>query len=164
MKKENSIENKSNKERTLVLIKPDGIVKSLVGNIITALSETKLKIVGSKVVNVSRELAEKHYEELKTKKPDLFEAIIEYITGKHHNTPRIIALVYEGENAIEKVREICGETNPEKAHPVSLRGKYGRINSITGVMENVVHASDSIESSIKEIGLWFREEEIAKGE
>ncbi len=151
-------------EQTLLLIKPDGIVKSLVGNIITALSETKLKIVGSKVVNVDRKLAEKHYEELKTTKPDLFEAIIDYITGKHHKTPRVIAMVYEGEDAIRKVREICGHTNPEEAHPISLRGKYGRINSKTNVMENVVHASDSIESAIKEIGLWFKKEELAKGE
>jgi nucleoside-diphosphate kinase len=157
-------EKNAKKERTLVLIKPDGIVKSLVGNIITALSETKLKIVGTKVVNVPRELAEKHYEELKIKKPDLFEHIIEYITGKHHKTPRVIAMVYEGEEAIRKVREICGDTNPEKAHPISLRGKYGRINSQTGVMENVVHASDSIENAIKEISLWFRDEEIAQGE
>ena len=149
-------------ERTLVLIKPDGIIKSLVGNIITALSETKLKIVATKVVNVSRELAEEHYSELKIKKPELFEAILDYIMGKHHDTPRVVAMVYEGENAIEKVRGICGETNPEKAHPISLRGKYGRINSITGVMENVVHASDSIESAKREIALWFKPEEIAK--
>jgi nucleoside-diphosphate kinase len=152
------------KERTLVLIKPDGIVKSLVGNIITALSETKLKIVAAKVINVKRELAEKHYSELKMKRPDIFEGVLDYIMGKHHGTPRVIALVYEGENAINKVREICGETNPEKAHPTSLRGKYGRINSITGVMENVVHTSDSQESAAKEISLWFKEEEIARGE
>jgi nucleoside-diphosphate kinase len=151
------------KERTLVLIKPDGIVKSLVGNIITALSETKLKIVGAKVINVKRELAEKHYEELKTKRPELFEATLEYFMGKHHDTPRVIAFVYEGENAINKVREICGATNPEKAHPTSLRGKYGRINSTTGVMENVVHTSDSPENAKKEISLWFKEEEIAMG-
>ncbi len=150
-------------ERTLVLIKPDGIVKSLVGNIITALSETKLKIVATKVVNVSRELAEKHYSNLKKEKPDIFENILDYFMGKHHNTPRVVALIYEGKGAVNKVREICGETNPEKAHPISLRGKYGRINSTTGVMENVVHASDSAENAIKEIALWFKEEEIAKG-
>ena len=150
-----------NKEQTLVLIKPDGIIKSLVGNILTEFSETKLKIVGAKVVNVPRELAEKHYENLKETKPDLFEEIIDYIRGKHHNTPRVIALIYEGKDAVEKIRKICGDTNPEKAHPVSLRGKYGRINTTTGVMENVVHASDTIENAIREIGLWFKPEEIA---
>jgi nucleoside-diphosphate kinase len=154
---------KKNKiERTLVLIKPDGIVKGLTGNIINALSETKLHLIGTKVVKVSRELAEEHYKELKSKKLDIFEEIIEYFTGKHHNTPRVIAMVYEGENAIKKIREVCGETHPEKANPVSLRGKYGRINSQTGVMENVVHASDSVENAIKEIALWFKEEEIIK--
>jgi len=150
-------------EQTLLLIKPDGIVKSLVGNIITSLSETKLKIVAAKVVNVSRNLAEKHYEELKIKRPDIFEAVLEYMQGKHHHTNRVIAMVYEGEDAVRKVREVCGETNPEKAHPISLRGKYGRINSTTGVMENVVHASDSIENAKKEIALWFKKSEIAQG-
>lgn len=150
-------------ERTLVLIKPDGIVKSLVGNIITSLSETKLKIVAARVVNVSRELAEKHYAGLKKRKPEIYEETLNYIQGKHHETPRVVALVYQGEDAVNKIREICGETNPEKAHPISLRGKYGRINSTTGVMENVVHASDSVESAGKEIALWFKEEEIARG-
>jgi nucleoside-diphosphate kinase len=150
------------KEKTLVLIKPDGIVKSLVGNILTAFSETKLKIVGAKVVNVNRTLAEAHYKHLKESKPDLFEEILAYLQGKHHKTPRVMALIYEGEDAVKKIREICGETNPEKAHPITLRGKYGRINSTTGVMENVVHASDSIENALKEIGLWFKPEEIAK--
>jgi nucleoside-diphosphate kinase len=149
-------------QKTLVLIKPDGIVKSLVGNIITAFSETKLKIVGAKIVNVSKELAEKHYTGLRETRPEIFKEVMEYIMGKKHKTPRVMALVYKGENAIEKVREICGETNPEKASPISLRGKYGRINSETNVMENVVHASDSAENAEKEIALWFQEHEIAK--
>ena len=147
------------KEKTLVLIKPDGLIKSLTGNIITALSETKLEIVGAKIVKVSRELAEQHYSNLKKEKPEIIEDVINYITGKFH-TPRVLALIYSGENAIKKVREICGETNPEKANPISLRGKYGRINSQTDVMENVVHASDSIENAEKEIALWFNSEEI----
>jgi nucleoside-diphosphate kinase len=149
-------------QKTLVLIKPDGIVKSLTGNIITAFSETKLKIVAAKIVNVSQELAEKHYAGLKISKgPEIFKEVIEYIMGKKHKTPRVMALVYQGENAVEKIREICGVTNPEKATPISLRGKYGRINSETHVMENVVHASDSSESAEKEIALWFEDHEIA---
>ena len=149
-------------QKTLVIIKPDGLIKSLTGNILTALSETKLRIVAAKIVKVSRELAEKHYSELKIKRPDIFENVIDYIMGKHHNTPRVFALVYKGEDAINKVREICGSTNPEKASPISLRGKYGRINSSTGVMENVVHASDSVENAAKEISLWFKDEEIVE--
>ena len=148
-------------QKTLVLIKPDGLVKSLTGNIITAFSETKLKIVAAKIVNVSKELAEKHYLGLKETKPEIFKEVIEYIMGKKHKTPRVMALVYKGEDAVEKIRGICGVTNPEKAAPITLRGKYGRINSETNVMENVVHASDSPESAEKEISLWFDEHEIA---
>ncbi len=148
-------------EKTLVLIKPDGLVKSLTGNIITKLSETELKIVAAKVVNVEKTLAEKHYAELKKKKPEIFKAVMDYITGKHHNTPRVLALVYAGENAIQKVRKLAGETNPEKADPTSIRGKYGRINSKTNVMENVMHCSDSPENAEKEIALWFKPEELA---
>ncbi len=147
-------------ERTLVLIKPDGLVKSLTGNIISALSETKLKIVGAKVVKVTRELAEKHYRQHKESKPHIFENIIKYIMGEYHNTQRVLALVYAGENAVKKVRKICGSTNPEKAHPVSIRGRYGRVNSKTGVWENAVHSSESPEAAKTEISLWFSEDEI----
>lgn len=157
-------------ERTLVLIKPDGLIKSLTGNIITTLSESKLKIVAAKIIKVSRELAEKHYNELwegltkkfgEEKGKETFENVLEYIQGKFH-TDRVLALVYEGENAIEKIRELAGKTNPEKAHPVTIRGKYGRIHSETGVFENVLHCSDSVENAEKEIALWFNDDEIVE--
>jgi len=149
-------------QQCLVIIKPDGLVKSLTGNIITALSETKLKIVGAKVIKVPRELAEQHYEGLKENKgEEIFQGTIDYLMGKYH-TDRVLALVYHGENAIEKVRVLAGETNPESAHPVSIRGKYGRINSMTKVFENVVHASDSEETAEKEIKLWFHPYELAE--
>ncbi len=149
-------------ERTLVLIKPDGLIKSLTGNIISALSETKLKIVAAKVVKVTRELAEKHYSQLKSSKPHVFENTIKYIMGEYHNTERVFALVYAGEGAIKKVRKICGSTNPEEALPVSIRGRYGRINSKTGVWENAVHTSESLEAAKTEILLWFSEDEIVE--
>ncbi|PIN77396.1 nucleoside-diphosphate kinase [Candidatus Woesearchaeota archaeon CG10_big_fil_rev_8_21_14_0_10_34_12] len=148
-------------QQCLVIIKPDGLIKSLTGNIITALSETKLKIVGARVLKVSRELAEKHYAELKTKKPDVFENTLNYITGKFH-TDRVFVMVYHGEDAIKKVREIVGSTNPEDASPISIRGKYGRINSKTNVFENVIHASDSEENAEKEIKLWFTPDQLAE--
>ena len=148
-------------QQCLVLIKPDGLIKSLTGNIISALSETKLKIVGAKVVSVKRELAELHYAELKAKKPQVFESVLKYIQGDFH-TPRVLALVYQGEDAIKKIREIAGSTNPEDADPVSIRGKYGRINSKTGVFENVIHASDSEENAKREIQLWFSPEELTE--
>jgi nucleoside-diphosphate kinase len=143
----------------LVIIKPDGLVKSLTGNIISALSEAKLKIIGAKIVSVSKELAEKHYSELKLKKPQVFENTIKYIMGEFH-TNRVLVLVYFGEDAIEKIRSIVGKTNPEEADPISIRGKYGRINSKTGVLENCLHASDSLENAEREIKLWFKPEEI----
>lgn len=148
-------------QQCLVLIKPDGLVKSLTGNVITAFSETKLKIVGAKVVKAKKEILEKHYAHLKDKKPQIYEETINYMMGKYH-TDRIFALVYQGENAIEKVREICGSTNPEDANPVTIRGKYGRINSKTKVFENVVHASDSPETAEKEIKLWFSPYELTE--
>lgn len=148
-------------EQCLVIIKPDGLIKSLTGNIITALSETKLKIVAAKIVKVSKELAETHYASLKERKPHVFEATISYITGKYH-TDRVLALVYSGEDAINKIREVCGATNPEEAHPASIRGRYGRIHSKTGVFENVVHASDSPENAEKEIKLWFTPDEVVE--
>src|SRR3989338_6829161 len=148
-------------QQSLVIIKPDGIVKSRTGNIRTALSETKLKIVGAKMMKVPKELAEEHYKELKEKKPHVFDSAIKYITGGFH-TDRVLALVYHGEDAIEKIRKVCGSTNPEDADPISIRGRYGRINSKTGVFENVVHASDSKENAEREIKLWFSPSELAE--
>ena len=150
-------------QQCLVIIKPDGIVKSLTGNIISAFSETKLKIVGAKIVKTSekKEHVEKHYAELKIKKPHVFEGTIQYMTGKFH-TDRVLVLVYQGENAIDKIRVICGPTNPEEAGPTTIRGKYGRIHSKTNVFENVVHCSDSVESAVREINLWFKKNEIVK--
>lgn len=155
-------------QQCLVLIKPDGLVKSLTGNIISALSEAKLKIVGSKIVRVSKELAEKHYHKLKEnqirkhgldKGTTIFESTLKYIQGEFH-TDRVFALVYHGEDAIRKIRELAGTTNPEEAEFTTIRGKFGRINSRTGVFENVMHASESEEDAKREIQLWFSPEEL----
>lgn len=143
-------------QATLVLIKPDGLKKSLTGNILTRLSETKLDIVGAKIVKVSRELAEKHYIFLKDK--PFFEELLKYIMGEYHKR-KVMALVYYGEDAIKKVRDICGSTNPEEADPVSIRGAYGRITT-KGVYENVIHASTNPEESEREIKLWFEPDDI----
>jgi nucleoside-diphosphate kinase len=144
------------KEQSLVLIKPDGLVKSLTGNIISKLSETELQIIGAKIVVVTKELAEEHYQHLREEK--FFDELIKYIMGEFH-TKRIMALVYEGENAITKVRRIVGATNPEEADTISIRGKYGRITT-TGVFENVVHASENEKEAEREIKLWFRPDEL----
>jgi nucleoside-diphosphate kinase len=157
-------------QQCLVLIKPDGLVKSLTGNIITALSETKLKIIGAKIVSVKRELAESHYSNLKEqqikkrgveKGTEIFENTMRYIMGEFH-TNRVFALVYQGEDAIKKIRDIIGPTNPEEADPTTIRGKYGRINSRTQVFETVVHASESEIDAKRETELWFSPEEITE--
>ena len=146
-------------QQTLILIKPDGLKRSITGNILTRLSETKLEIVGAKVVKVSRELAEKHYEHLRDK--PFFQDVVKYIQGELHGKryQRVLALVYRGENAIQKVRAMAGSTNPEAAEPTSIRGAYGRITT-TGIYENVVHCSGNPEDSEKEIKLWFDPDEI----
>ncbi|MDP8299489.1 MAG: nucleoside-diphosphate kinase [Candidatus Tantalella remota] len=143
-------------EQTLVLIKPDGLKKSLTGNILTRLSETKLDIVGARIVKVRRELAEEHYRELKDE--PFFEELIRYIMGEYHKK-KVMALVYWGDEAIGKVRDICGETNPEEADSVSIRGAYGRITT-AGVYENAIHASAHLEDAEREIKLWFKPDEI----
>ncbi|MEI6850290.1 MAG: nucleoside-diphosphate kinase [archaeon] len=148
-------------QQCLVLIKPDGLIKSLTGDIIMALSATKLKIIGTKIVKPSKAHLENHYGDLKQRKPAVFDATIDYMSGKYH-TDRVFALVYKGEDAIAKIREVCGATNPEAAEPTSIRGRYGRIHSKTGIFENVVHASDSPESAEREIKLWFFPDEIVE--
>ncbi len=144
-------------QQTLVLIKPDGLKKSLTGNILTRLSETKLEIAAAKMVRVSRELAESHYGQMRDK--PFFEELIEYITGELHDRRKVLALVYYGENAIKKVRELSGATNPEEADPVSIRGAYGRVTT-QGVYENVLHTSTNEAEAEREIKLWFKPEEI----
>ena len=150
-------------EKTLVLIKPDAMVKSLAGNIISELYHLNLKMIGLKLVNVQKELAEQHYFEIKEKRGQkIFDKLIKHITGELHNNENVIAIVYEGKNAIQKVRNLAGTTNPEEAEPNTIRGKYGRIHSQTDCYENLIHASDSKESAEKEIALWFDDGELIK--
>lgn len=144
-------------QQALILIKPDGLKKSLTGNILTRLSETKLEIVAAKIVRVSRELAEKHYAHLKGE--PFFEDVLKYIQGEFHQRRKVMALIYWGEDAIEKCRELAGATNPEEADPTSIRGSYGRITT-RGVYENVIHVSGNTEEAEREIKLWFEPDEI----
>ena len=143
-------------EPSLVIIKPDGLQKSLTGNVLTRLSETKLVIIGTKIKSVSRELAEEHY--CHTKDKPFFEEIVKYLMG-HYHTNRVMAIVYYGEDAISKIRKICGATNPEEAEPGTIRGSFGRITT-KGVYENVIHASGNTQDVAREIKLWFDPDEI----
>lgn len=144
-------------EQTLVLIKPDGLAKSLTGNVLTRLSETKLQIAAAKCIRVSRELAEEHYYHLREK--PFFEELIGYLQGDYHSRKKVLALVYAGEGAIQKCRTIAGATNPEEADSVSIRGQFGRITT-KGVYENVVHTSSNQQDAEREIKLWFQPDEV----
>ncbi len=145
------------KQQTLILIKPDGLVKSLTGNILTRMSETKLEIVAAKIVRVSPELAKAHYHHLSDK--PFFDELITYLQGQLHDRRKVMAMVYWGDDAINKVRALAGATNPEEAEPTSIRGAYGRITS-KGVYENVIHASSNESEAEREIKLWFEPDEI----
>jgi len=140
-------------EETLVLIKPDAVVKGLQWSILEELDSLNLELKKIKIVKVNENLAKKHY--FKHKKKPFFEGLIKHITGKLHEDAKVIALVYKGENAINKIREFVGNTNPEEASPKSIRGKYGRINHKIDCFENVLHSSDSKDSAKREIELWF---------
>lgn len=144
-------------QQALVLIKPDGLKKSLTGNILTRLSETKLEIVAAKMVRVSRELAAEHYKHMKDK--PFFEELIQYIQGELHDRRKVMAMVYWGEDAIAKVRKLAGLTNPEEADPTTIRGSYGRITT-KGLYENVLHTSSNESEAEREIKLWFSPDEI----
>jgi nucleoside-diphosphate kinase len=162
-------------EQTLVLIKPDALKQSLTGYILSTLSEfhTGLRFAATKVVNVSQMLAEEHYAEHRGK--DFFPGLIEFITGRYHypdepQKRRVLAFVYSGPNAIEKIREIAGPTNPHEARekrPGCLRslGTVQEMKNATGRVvgdrfDNLIHASDSPESAEREIKLWFRPSDI----
>ena len=144
-------------QAVLILIKPDGLKKSLTGNILTRLSETKLEIAAAKMVRVSKELAQEHYKHLKDK--PFFGEIIQYLQGDLHDRKKVMALVYWGNDAIIKCRNLAGATNPEEAESTSIRGSYGRITT-NGVYENVVHVSSNDAEAEREIKLWFSPEEI----
>jgi nucleoside-diphosphate kinase len=144
-------------QAVLILIKPDGLKKSLTGNILTRLSETKLEIVAAKMVRVSKALAEEHYKHLKDK--PFFGEIVQYLQGDLHDRKKVMALVYWGNDAITKCRDLAGATNPEEAESTSIRGSYGRITT-NGVYENVVHVSSNDSEAEREIKLWFSPDEI----
>jgi len=149
--------SQSQNQAVLILIKPDGLKKSLTGNILTRLSETKLEIVAAKMVRVTETLAAEHYQHLKDKQ--FFPELIKYLQGEMHDRKKVMALIYWGKEAIKKCRDIAGATNPEEAEATSIRGSYGRILT-TGLYENVIHVSSNESEAEREIKLWFSPEEI----
>ena len=135
-------------EQTLVLVKPDGVQRGLSGEVISRLEKRGLKLVALKLMQVSDALAREHYGE-HVERP-FFPGLVSFITSSP-----IVAMVWEGENAINLVRKTMGTTNPVDADPGTIRGDLG-IN----IGRNIVHGSDGPESAPREIGLFFRREEI----
>lgn len=135
-------------ERTFVLVKPDGVQRGLIGEVILRLERRGLKLVGAKFMPVSQELAETHYAIHKGK--PFYAGLIEYITSAP-----VMAMVWEGPNAVAAVRQTMGATKPTEAAPGSVRHDLG-----LEIGRNLTHASDSIENSAKEISLWFNSNEL----
>ena len=135
-------------ERTLVLVKPDGVQRLLAGRIIARYEERGLKIVGLKLVQVKRDLAERHYA-VHREKP-FFGGLVDFITSGP-----LVALALEGPNAIGIVRAINGATRPHEAAPGTIRGDFALETA-----QNIVHASDSAETAAFELDLWFAPAEL----
>ena len=132
-------------EKTLVLVKPDGVKKHICGEVISRFERKGLALHAIKLIEVSMELAKRHYGEHEGK--PFFQGLIDFITSG-----KVLAMVVEGENAIAAVRQINGATDPLKAVPGSIRGDFA-----TSIDESIVHASDAPETAAREIGLWFPE-------
>jgi nucleoside-diphosphate kinase len=135
-------------ERTLVLIKPDGVQRGLIGEVIARLERRGLRLVGAKFLQVSQELAETHYAIHKGK--PFYDGLIAYITSAP-----VMATVWEGPNAVIAVRQTMGATQPTEAAPGSVRHDYG-----LEVGRNLTHASDSVENGQAEVSLWFTNQEL----
>ena len=135
-------------ERTLVLIKPDGVQRLLAGRILARYEERGLKLVGLKLMSVSTEHAERHYA-VHREKP-FFRGLVEFITSGP-----LVAAVLEGPNAIAVVRAMNGATRPHEAAPGTIRGDYALETA-----QNLVHASDSPETAASELELWFAGDEL----
>lgn len=135
-------------ERTLVLIKPDGVQRGLIGEVISRLERRGLRLVGAKFLQVSQDLAETHYAIHKGK--PFYDRLIAYITSAP-----VMAMVWEGPNAIAAVRQTMGATRPTEAAPGSIRHDFA-----LEVGFNLTHASDSVENGIAEVSLWFDESEL----
>jgi nucleoside-diphosphate kinase len=135
-------------EQTFVFVKPDGVQRGLIGEIIARLEKRGLWLVAGKFMQVSQELAEEHYAIHKGK--PFYEGLIKYVTAAP-----VMAMVWEGPNAIAAVRQTMGSTRPTEASPGSVRHDFG-----LEVGRNITHASDSPENAQSEIELWFTEDEI----
>ncbi|WP_100010796.1 nucleoside-diphosphate kinase [Lentibacillus sediminis] len=135
-------------EKTFLMVKPDGVQRNLVGEIVGRLEAKGFKLAGAKLMNITDELAKTHYGEHKDK--PFFGELVDFITSGP-----VFAMVWEGENVIGTAREMMGKTNPQEAAPGTIRGDFG-----VTVGKNIIHGSDSAESASREISLFFDQADI----
>lgn len=135
-------------ERTFLMVKPDGVQRGLVGEIIARFERRGFQLVGLKMMEITKELAENHYGEHKEK--PFFRPLVDYITSAP-----VVAMVWQGKEVITTAREMMGATNPLQAAPGTIRGTYG-----VDTGRNIIHGSDSPASAQREIGLFFKSDEL----
>uniref|UniRef100_A0A3B4WVT4 Nucleoside diphosphate kinase n=1 Tax=Seriola lalandi dorsalis TaxID=1841481 RepID=A0A3B4WVT4_SERLL len=136
------------KERTFIAIKPDGVQRGIIGEIIKRFEVKGFKLVGLKMLHASEDLLMQHYIDLKDR--PFFPTLINYMTSGP-----VVAMVWEGKGAVKTGRVMLGETNPAESKPGTIRGDF-----CIDVSKNIIHGSDSVESANKEISLWFKQEEL----
>ncbi len=139
-------------ERTFIMIKPDGVQRNLVGEVIRRFETKGFKLVGLKFLSVSKELAEKHYGVHKER--PFFASLVQFITSSP-----VVAMVWEGDGVVASARNLIGATNPLTSPPGTIRGDFG-----VSVGRNLIHGSDAIETAQYEIALWFTPEELVSWE
>ena len=135
-------------ERSLVLVKPDGVQRGLVGEVIARFERRGLRLVGAKFMQVSQDLAKQHYAEHEGK--PFYDGLISYITSAP-----VMAMVWEGPNAVAAIRQTVGSTKPVESAPGTIRHDFA-----LEVGRNLIHASDKPETGVRETALWFKNEEL----
>ncbi|MFZ0445391.1 MAG: nucleoside-diphosphate kinase [Bacillus sp. (in: firmicutes)] len=137
-------------EKTFLMVKPDGVQRNLIGEIVSRFEQKGFQLVGGKLMSISKELAEEHYGEHKER--PFFGELVDFITSGP-----VFAMIWEGENVITTARQMMGSTNPKDAALGTIRGDFG-----VTVGKNIIHGSDSPESAVREIGLFFNNEELVQ--
>ncbi|WMT27427.1 nucleoside-diphosphate kinase [Bacillus aerius] len=135
-------------DKTFLMVKPDGVERQLIGEIVSIFEKKGLQLVGAKLMSIPKEVAETHYGEHKEK--PFFGELVDFITSGP-----VFAMVWQGEQVVDVTRQIIGKTNPKEALPGTIRGDYGLT-----VGKNIIHGSDSPESAEREINLFFKQEEL----
>ncbi|WP_181891508.1 nucleoside-diphosphate kinase [Bacillus altitudinis] len=135
-------------DKTFLMVKPDGVERQLIGEIVSRFEKKGLQLVGAKLMSIPKEVAETHYGEHKEK--PFFGELVDFITSGP-----VFAMVWQGEQVVDVTRQIIGKTNPKEALPGTIRGDYGLT-----VGKNIIHGSDSQESAEREINLFFKQEEL----